>query len=262
MKLSFLGTSGALATDTRQHLSLLLETPANLILVDCSGTPLQSMLKTGCNLDMLSDVILTHAHVDHLYALPSLLHSLWYRRYRYRPDTNSIIRLHALKETLEVAESLIRAFEIRKKPTPLSIEPICVDPELGETLDIQCDEYQLGVFRVKHGTIPSVGLYIDKYDGKRLLYSADSTICETLEAHLTPNTTTLIQECGAGIKGDHSHAGAEDVNRFIVGTAIDTVYLVHLPVVTPEELDDMVERVGRGFSGRVIVPNDGDFVIF
>lgn len=262
MKLHFLGTSGALASANREHLSLLLDTEEKAILVDCSGTPVYSILQAGCDLDRLSDVILTHAHTDHLYALPSLLHSLWYRRYRYRPDARAVIRLHALEETLLVVEQLIEAFELRKKPSPLMIETVSINPEANEELDIECDGYSLHAFRVKHGTIPAIGLYFDKHDGSRLLYSADSTVCEAIEARLTPETGILIHECGGGMKGNASHAGAEEINELVLGSSVDTVYLVHLPILTQSELDGVVSRVSQGFAGQVVVPNDGDMISF
>ena len=46
MHIHFLGTGGARPTKHRQNTSLLFEFTDQAVLIDCSGTPLQAILKT------------------------------------------------------------------------------------------------------------------------------------------------------------------------------------------------------------------------
>ena len=79
INLCFLGTGSAEPATNRNNLSFLVSDKAGdrMVLVDCSGAPVQTILRLGYQPEYLTDVILTHSHVDHIYALPSLVHTLW-----------------------------------------------------------------------------------------------------------------------------------------------------------------------------------------
>lgn len=260
MKLHFLGTGSALPTKERQNLSLLLEAENEIVLVDTSGTPMQGILKTGASLDHLKDVILTHAHVDHLYALPSLLHCLWLRRRKAHSQTTHTIRLHGLKETLAVAGKLIEAFDLREKPETLPIEMITVDPDVEEKLDIKLGNLTINAFRVEHGGMPTIGFYIEKPDGTRLLFSSDAIVTDAIRSRLTSKTKILIHDCGGGMKSNGSHAGAEEIAELIQGTAVEEVYLVHLPDYSEVEVEATTASVSKASGKEIIVPIDRQLI--
>lgn len=256
MRIHFLGTGEALPTTERQNTMLLCEFDQRSVLVDCSGTPIRSILRAGCRLDQVGDVILTHSHVDHLYALPSLLHGLWLCQ-DYPRDKP--IRLHGLGETLSVAENLINVFGLRAKFNPINIELFRADPIVQETLALDCGDWVWRAFRVNHGAMPALGFCLTHADAGNLVFSGDAAMCKTTRAHLTRDTRILIHDCGGGLRGNASHAGAEEINQLIRHTAIDRVYLTHLPAFLSERARQNIQaHVSRDFAGAVTLPADGD----
>ena len=132
MMIRFLGTGSADPSPTRQNLSLLIGSGPELVLVDCSGSPVQTLLKLGHDPSELKHVVLTHTHVDHIYGLPSLIHSLWL----FEAFNNEEgISIHGLPETVEVAKSLLDVFNLEGKKNPVRIRwnPVVLG-ELGASL--------------------------------------------------------------------------------------------------------------------------------
>lgn len=76
MRILFFGISCAEADAESGFTSLLVQTKAGGILIDCSGNPVQALLRAGIDPLTLETLILTHAHVDHIYGYPALLHTL------------------------------------------------------------------------------------------------------------------------------------------------------------------------------------------
>lgn len=73
LELEFLGTSSALATQTRNVSALALNFYTGSFLFDCGeGTTRQLLRAKGCRLRNLEAVFITHLHGDHFYGLPGL----------------------------------------------------------------------------------------------------------------------------------------------------------------------------------------------
>jgi ribonuclease Z len=76
MRILFCGTACAEAAAESGFTSLLVQSDAETILIDCSGNPVQCLLRAGVDPMSLETLVLTHAHTDHIYAYPALLHTL------------------------------------------------------------------------------------------------------------------------------------------------------------------------------------------
>ena len=72
----FLGTASALPSATQDNTSLLFESNDQYLMIDCSGNPYRKLLKLGIATEKLQHVLITHNHIDHCYALPSLIECL------------------------------------------------------------------------------------------------------------------------------------------------------------------------------------------
>ncbi len=80
MQVDILGYSGSLQTEKSSNSSLLVREDSTSILVDASSSPCQALLKKGVNPDTFDALVLTHAHIDHIYAYPTLIHNLWIKK--------------------------------------------------------------------------------------------------------------------------------------------------------------------------------------
>lgn len=252
MKIHFLGTGNAQAGRSRQNTSLLLSAESRYVLVDCSGTPSQGLARKSIPAIDVNDIVLTHAHVDHIYALPSLLHNIWLTSYA---TGGAGVRIHGNSETLAVANNLIDAFGLREKPSAIKVEMIALD-ESPAKLKIEFGDWVIESFDVNHG-VPTIGLQID--NGRdRVIFSADSTVCEAI-ANRINGARLLIHDC-CGMDSGPGHAGAREIGSMIRNSHCELVYLSHLPEMSIEELQEIVNEVQTGFGGKVVISQDGDIV--
>lgn len=252
MEIHFLGTGNAQSGVFRQNTSLLLVSNERYLLVDCSGTPSHSLALKGLSIQSIGDIVLTHAHVDHIYALPSFLHNLWLGTY---PRGGAKLRIHANRETLLVAERLIDAFGLREKPSAVEIELMSLSDD-PSSIQVQFGEWSIESFSVDHG-VPTIGLQLAK-GSERVVFSADSMVCDSITSRIN-GARLLIHDC-CGVKSTPGHAGARDINALIRNSRCELVYLAHLPELSAAELQEIVSEVQMGFAGRVVIAQDGDVV--
>jgi ribonuclease Z len=252
MEIHFLGSGNAQSGRFRQNTSLLLVSKEHHLLVDCSGTPSHALARKGISTEAIGDIILTHAHVDHIYALPSFLHNLWLGTYS---RGGAKLRIHANRETLSVAERLIDAFGLREKPSAVEIELVSLNDD-PSSVQVQFGEWSIESFRVNHG-VPTIGLQLAN-GSERVVFSADSMVCDAIASRIN-GAQLLIHDC-CGLESSPGHAGARDINALIRDSGCDLVYLAHLPELSAEELQKIVSEVQMGFAGRVVLAQDGDVV--
>ena len=166
MKFAFAGTSGGIQTRSSGNTSIILMDGGTSLLVDVSGSPAGSLAAVGIDPAQLGGVFLTHAHVDHLYALPSLLHNLWLMG-RVSP-----LRIAGNRETLEIAQRLCGLFSLERKPGFFKIEWVKDRP--GASLAF--GPFAVKSFAARHG-LPTLGLVVSA-GGRKLVYSADTAPLE------------------------------------------------------------------------------------
>ena len=76
MKLTCLGTASGIATKTRFHNMVLLESCGHGLLLD-GGEPLSTLLiRHGTDLNEIDGMVITHLHSDHAGALPQLIQTM------------------------------------------------------------------------------------------------------------------------------------------------------------------------------------------
>lgn len=79
MELTFLGTSSALPTKSRNHPSIALKGFGEIILLDCGEGTQRQMSIAGLSPMKINHIFLTHLHGDHFLGLPGLIQSMAFR---------------------------------------------------------------------------------------------------------------------------------------------------------------------------------------
>lgn len=161
MKVRVLGCSGAIAKDCRTT-SFLVD---GRILVD-AGTGVGDL--TLAEMQQVTDLLLTHAHLDHIAALPLMLDAVGTQR--GRP-----LRVHALPETIQALRAHVFNDLIWPDFTrlPSADHPFLEFRPLtpGQTLEVAGHTVQL--LPAVH-TVPAVGYALSVADGPCWVFSGDT----------------------------------------------------------------------------------------
>ena len=251
-QLFFLGTGAALPTAQRANtaLALLPDASAPGVLIDCGGEVFGALQRAGAGPDSVADLLITHAHIDHIGGLASLIESLRLAG-RQQP-----LRILALPPALEIAQRLVSlyAYELTLQnwPFPITFEPVRNDQRLTlagvDALILEMDH-----------ALPSVGVRF-AFPGGDLAYTCDT--------QPTPNALTLghgartfITEC-TFLHADVAHArSSKHTTAFEAGQeahdcGVGALALVHIGV--GDALSAVRAEVAQSFSGELLIPNDGD----
>jgi phosphoribosyl 1,2-cyclic phosphate phosphodiesterase len=196
--------------NTRLRTSILVESAAERMLVDCGPDLRQQLLAAG--IKELVGVIVTHAHADHCHGIDEL-----------RPVSQAIqapLRLHARREVLDrLRQSFPYAFTRTNFYRPI-LEP----RELG-------DDLRFGAARVRfadqpHGGITSLGLRFD--EGERSIgYAVDFGMLNDDMLALYEGVDVWIADCLT--RQPHpTHMHLDGVLSAARDLRVGQVYLVHM----------------------------------
>lgn len=253
-RLIFLGTAAALPTGDRGNSALaLVGDPSEPgLLIDCGDGVYRALVRAGLGPDTIGDLFITHAHIDHLGGLPSLIESLRLSR-RRRP-----LRVFALPETMEIVRQLMAAFAFE---LTLDVWPF---PITFTTVDEQSELRFLGVparlYRMAH-SIPSAGLRIELASGA-LAYTCDTEPNPAI-ATLGRQARLLITECTMLQKNVDAarlskHMTALEAGQQATECGADSLALTHLGVAEGWSAAAASAEAAQAFSGPIITPQDGD----
>lgn len=289
MNLLFFGTSSAIPYKGNGYTSFLVAIGNYRILIDTGDNPVRALLESGEDPRVLDAVVLTHTHIDHLGAFPSLISALDCMK-REKP-----LKIIASPETWMVAESLLRHF-------PLDPSSLSFPLEYGETLTGErrntwerknpiegkgglTSNEQKEPFRneeakrTDRGESPSTGkrsqadFILSLLPGKhavptsmvqilsgplRFLYTSDYH--HGLEvASPAGDVDILIHEATyphKGLPSITSHSSALQAGWAAQKSRSQFLFLCHFEVSAyPNGIEEAANEARKGFDGNVIVPN-------
>jgi ribonuclease Z len=131
----FAGTAGSVPSARRGMPALLVRRGAQRILIDC-GEGTQRQLLRSVGLADLTDVFITHLHVDHWLGLPGLLQTFNLR------DRDRRLAIHGPPGLAEVMQSMRRVYG------KLGFELEVVELEAGES--VRRDTLEVHAINVRH----------------------------------------------------------------------------------------------------------------
>lgn len=251
-RLIFLGTSAALPTAERTNtlLAILPDEQQTGLLIDCGGDVYSALARANLGPDAISDLLITHAHIDHIGSLPSLIESFRLGG-RTRP-----LRIWALPEVLEVARHLIQVFDYELTLDQWTFTVGFTPVVSGQELTIA--EIPLRVLAMDH-SLPSIGVRMELPAGT-VAYTCDTQPTLAVQ-DLARGARVLITECtflqgGVMAARASKHTTAFEAGQEAAACGVETVVLVHIGGGWPVEAARA--EVAESFSGTIIFPNDGD----
>ncbi len=254
MPFQFFGTSAAVPSPDRDNTALAFYSDDEVVLVDCSGSPYQKLLKAGLDPMRVSSLIVTHSHVDHVYGIPSLAHNMGLAGRR------TPIRVYALAETMRTVRGFMDLFPLEEK-MPYRIELHEVPAKEGHEV-LRATGFRVLSTPVKHGA-PNIGLRVE-FDspGERgtVVYSSDTSPCPSLVA-LARGADVLIHEA-TFLHSDAARAAADghttgyQAGEVAKQAGVTRLFLCHFGADLHARLDELRQEAMRAFPGPVEIPEE------
>jgi len=255
LRLVFFGTSGPVAGAGDSNVSFLVDLADKSVLVDCSGNPASSLSSAGCDVCDLDILVLTHAHTDHLYGLPSLIHAAWLSG-RRKP-----LRIISNDSTRQRAEQLLEVFELHSKADMFEYRwgtqaEGTIDVSEGDT----ADDATIAWFPVRHG-VATIGLAF-RDPQHSVVYSGDTAPLLGVQEQAA-GCSLLIHEC-SGPAADQDelsakgHTSAAQAGALAQAAPAESLALVHVP---PLGRAALLREASACFSGPVIIPTVGQWIV-
>lgn len=297
LRVTFLGTGGAVPTTARNTAALFINRDGDRLLFDVGeGTQRQMMrFGTGFGIDA---VFLTHAHGDHVLGLPGLVQTWGFN------DRTAPVTVYTPRGTEQQIRTLIHALEV-EIPYPLSVE--AVDP--GETV-LTRDEYTVQAIDVDHRTT-AVGYALiederkGRFDrdraeelgvppgpkfgqlhegesvkledgsvvepdevvgeprpGRRVVYSGDTRPSDAIaaaaqDADLLIHDATFTEE-EQSRAAQTGHSTAAEAGRIAARAGARRLALVHLSSRYAGDPSPLKREAAASFDGKVLLPADGE----
>lgn len=250
----FLGTSSALPQRERANTALAVlhaagsaSGGAGALLVDCGGDIYRQLLRAEIGPDAISDLFITHAHIDHIGALPSLLES-WRLGGRSAP-----LRIVALPPVIAVARKLIAAYDFELELDHWSFDVTLEPAESGAHLTLA--GWPARIAAMDH-SVPAAGLRLE-LPGGALAYTSDTQPTPAI-AELGRGVRLLIAECTypAGMEAaarTARHLTAAEAGQAAAECGVERLALVHRGPWPP---DTIREQAASAFSGAILIPDD------
>lgn len=136
IKVTFLGTSAAAPTVSRNVSSIALKREGELMLFDCGEGTQRQMMRFGTGFDV-KDVFFTHLHADHFLGLIGFVRTLW------MADRQEPMRLYGPKPAQRVLSQAL-GLGLQGQRFPVEIF------ELGDGDAVKRDGYEVRAFKVDH----------------------------------------------------------------------------------------------------------------
>jgi len=254
MPFQFFGTSGAIPSSDRDNTALVFYSNDEVILVDCSGSPYQKILKAGLDPMRVSSLIVTHRHVDHVYGLPSLAHNMGLAGRR------TTLHVYALAETMKVLRGFMDLFPLEDK-MPYRIEQHDLPAKEGHEV-LRAKGFRVLSTPVKHGA-PNIGLRVE-FDSPTergtIVYSCDTSPCPSLvalarEADILIHESTFLHS-DAGRADSDGHTTGYQAGEVARQAGVKRLFLCHFAAELHGRVDELRLEAMQSYGGSVQIPEE------
>lgn len=253
VEICFLGTGGSVATKERDNTSFLIKGDGALILVDCPGSVIQKIKKLGLDPRKVNSILLTHIHPDHVYGLPSFVHSLMLEE--------CLVRLFGSEETVIFCRRFLDLFHLQKKDIKTRIEFFPMKE--GKSFELTAS-IELTSFRVPHSPQSLAYHFSFEKEKKELIYSGDTVPFSSLFKE-AERIDDLIHDCSAPSRFFKQypalktmHTDSLQLGKLSQRAGVKCLIPCHFFGELEFPLSEIEEEIKKNYKGRLIIPKDFD----
>lgn len=238
MRITILGTGGALPPGGRAQSGIFIESAAGCLLLDCGSGVLLRLAQAEIDLARLNTILLTHLHLDHMSDLLPLLTARWL-------NGQVQTRLYGPKGTEALLQDLMAHYDYVQEHVRLSIT------ELAGGMAIEAQGFQIECLKVEHGT-PALAYKFDR----RFVFSGD-TVPLSQMSRFAGGCKLLLHECSLpdGVEAPH-HSRPRELGEALANCDAAKLVLTHLYPPTRGREVEMIRSVKQHFAGQVELAED------
>jgi ribonuclease Z len=250
-EIHFLGTGGSVATPQRDNTSVLLRTGNALILIDCPGSAVVKIRKLGFEPSQVNTLILTHIHPDHIYGLPSLVHS--------QMLIAGEILIIGSEASVNFSRRLLDLFGLRRRKIRTRLRFRVLRPGQTVHLEGSCSARALSV--PHHHSSLAYHFYLEG-EGREILFSGDTPVHEPLFAD-AGGVDYLVHDASAPSRYfkkypvlSRLHTSFLALGRWSQEAGVRCLFPCHFLAEAACSTAEVRREIRRHFRGRLIVPRD------
>ena len=274
MKITLLGTGSPLPDPNRAGPCTLVQAADQNVMVDCGRGALMRLMAAGVVPPMVSTMLITHLHSDHITDLNDLITSRWvmspvnvplvvYGPPGTRDSIDALLQMLALDQQYRHAHH-----DDLRANGPLTVTVHEVKP--GDRFKI--GDVAVSVHETDHRPVqPSIGFRVE-HDGKVAALAGDTIPCAGLDElcrDADVYVQTVIRDDMVKFVADMVPTGArfrdildyhstvEQAGQTAARNNVKTLVLTHyVPALQPGQEDDWRSRAAQFFGGSIVLGPD------
>jgi ribonuclease Z len=267
MNITLLGTGSPIPDPLRAGPATLVRSTGGTMLVDCGRGVLMRLAGAGVLPPMLSALLLTHLHSDHLTDLNDVITTHWVMSGEPSPlrvfgpaGTSDVVDATLAALSHDIGYRLAHHADLTWRP---SVEVTEVTP--GDTFTVGSADVRVGA--TDHRPVePTVAYRVDD-DGRSVVLGGDGVPCAGLD-ELCQGADVYVQTV---IRDDlvrlvpnarfqdivDYHSTVQDAARTAKHAGVSMLVLTHyVPPMAPDQRDDWRALAAEHFSGDIVLADD------
>ncbi|NDH46521.1 MAG: MBL fold metallo-hydrolase [Acidimicrobiia bacterium] len=277
MKITLLGTGSPIPDPNRAGPCTLVQAGTQNIMIDCGRAAIMRLLGAGVLPGMVSTILITHLHSDHITDLNDLVTTRWVMM-----PVNIPLKVVGPTGTRQVVDAMLNMLTLDQGYRHAHHEdlrangPLTVDVvEVGAGESFSIGEVTVSTHATDHRPVdPSIGYRIE-HDGKVAALAGDTIPCPGLD-DLCQNADVYVQTV---IRDDQVkqlasllpnsqrfldildyHSTVSQAGQTAARNNVKTLMLTHcVPAVQPGQEDDWIGAAREHFSGNIVLGPDLTF---
>jgi len=294
IKLTFLGTSDAVPSASRNHPAILLTYKGENILVDCGEGTQRQFRRARLNPCRITRILITHWHADHILGIPGLLKTLGLSNY------NKKLFVYGPKGTKFLMKSLLELFGVRED-FPIEIKEVSGRFFEADDFYLEAKAMQHGVRCNAYSFVKKARIKIDKkklrnlkissgphlknlkkgrsiiykgrrYSAKKLTYKEpEKKISFVLDTSFNKNIASFVKGSNAlvcessyshelkDLARRHHHLTASQAAKIAKKAKAKKLFLIHISQRFSKNMKDILKEAKEIFKNSYL-PKDLDVV--
>lgn len=223
----------------------MIEAEENILLLDTGSGTLHRLTQTGVDLTKITDICISHFHIDHWSDFVTLIQTLWLL------DYNKRLNLFAPPTGKEWLQGL---FDVT---IPFYRDKVIIDPHfLAEKDAVQCGSLSVSTCATLHGTEDARAFKVE-HNGKTVVFSSDTAPSRDI-VDLATGADLLIHECNwlDGAHPEGVHTSPTELMSIVEEAHPSKCILTHMMPEVISEKEKVQSIVSRRTDAEVIVAED------